>query len=462
MIGPSVIPIENIPPQNIEAEQSVIGGMLQNKDATILVLSLLEGDEFYRDSHTYIFKAIKNLIDKNEPVDIVTVADELHNKEQLEKVGGMSYLSSLAISIPTVANIEYYTEIVKRKFERRWLISVGSEIAKLGVRDDISLDDALQEADRKLLAIMNRKVSSQEGFISIEEAVNETFEYFDKIAESKEKILGVPSGYRDIDRITAGFKEGELIVFGGRTSMGKTSLVLNMALRSSQKGFKWGFLSLETIRRQLTINMLGILSKMDIQKIALGEIDNYSKLDLSANDLHLLPIKIMDDPILTCQDIRSKVRLEKKKNGMDILVVDHIQLLESGRRRIENRNQEMTYVSRFLKNLAMEMNIPVIAVSQLSREVERRSNKKPILSDLRDSGSIEQDADIVIFIYRSAYYEKDEIVDDKERREFMRSPSKSIISIAKNRNGRTGEVSLMFNPPSVTFREIDYFHKENI
>ncbi len=453
LIDPSVVPIENVPPQNIEAEQSVIGGMLQNRDAAILAMDILTPESFYRESHGFIFAAIAELIENSEPADIVTVADKLHNKGQLEKVGGMSYLSSLAVSVPTVANIEYYARIVYEKACLRNLISAATQVAQLGFETEMKLSDILDKAEQLIFNISQR--DNIKHFYSTKEIMSDSFDYVENLYERKEFITGLPTGFTDLDTMTTGLQPSDLIIVAARPGMGKTSLCLNIATNVAiNHNIPVAIFSLETSRTQLVLRMLCSEARVNSHKLRSGYLsqNDWPNLINMAGKISSSPIFIDDTPGINIHELRARARRLKSKQDMGLIIVDYIQLMQGSRnRRIENRQQEISEISRSLKELSRELNVPLIATSQLSRAVEQRMDKRPILSDLRESGAIEQDADLVLFIYREGYYRRKHKAkwrfgreeEDEDEIEEEKSNVAEII-IGKQRNGPIGTVELAF------------------
>lgn len=439
MIDQSIIPVENIPPQNIEAEQSILGGMLQSKEASITVMEILSPENFYRESHSFIFLAISELIENGEPADIVMVANKLQNKKQLDKAGGMSYLSGLAVSVPTVANIEYYAKIVREKACLRDLISASIKIAQLSSQNgNMKLSDILDKAEQIIFNISQN--NSEQNFYSMREIINDSFSQIEALYEKGEFIIGLPTGFIELDIITTGLQPADLIIVAARPGMGKTSFCLNTATYVALKKKKpVAIFSLESSRAQLAIRMLCAEAKVNSHKLRSGYLgqDDWPKLVSASGELTNAPIFIDDSAGLMINDLRSRARKLKAKQDIQLIIIDYIQLLQSSNRN-GNRQQEISEISGALKGLAKELNIPVIAISQLSRAVEQRQDKRPILSDLRESGAIEQDADMVLFLYRKGYYQSESNNGDNED-----NRSTEVI-IGKQRNGPTGTIKLIF------------------
>lgn len=422
-----------IPPQNNEAEQAVIGGMLIDNDATNKVLEFLEEEDFYRDAHRKIFRAIIELYQKNEPADLITVTNTLKIRKTLEDIGGTSYIASLVDSVPTAANITYYAKIVREKAVLRKLISSATEIAEKGFNDDADVDGFLDDAERIIFEIAQKRI--RQSFWPLRDLIKDSFKTIERLYERKELITGVPTGFPDLDRLTAGFQPSDLVVIASRPSMGKTSLALNMVTHAAvEAGIPSAIFSLEMSKEQLVQRMLCSEARVSGSKLRGGFLSesDWPKLTRAAGTLSEAPIFIDDTPALNVLEVRAKARRLKKERGLGLLIVDYLQLMR-GVGRVESREREISEISRSLKALAKELNVPVVALSQLNRGVEARHDRRPQLSDLRESGSIEQDADVVMFVYRDEMYNPE-------------SPEKGVseLIIGKQRNGPTGRVKLAF------------------
>ncbi|QFT91183.1 Replicative DNA helicase [Bacillus sp. THAF10] len=426
---------ERIPPQNIEAEQAVIGAIFLEPQALTLAAELVMPDDFYRASHQKIFDCMLNLSDRGEPVDLVTVTSELANLKLLEEVGGVSYLSDIAGSVPTAANIEYYAKIVEEKSILRRLIRTATNIAQEGYTREDEVAGLLNEAEKQILEVSQRKNSGV--FQNIKDVLVKTYDNIETLHNRKGEITGIETGFTELDRMTAGFQRNDLIIIAARPSVGKTAFALNIAQNVATKAREnVAIFSLEMGAEQLVMRMLCAEGNINAQNLRTGQLtaEDWSKLTMAMGSLSNAGIYIDDTPGIRVSEIRSKCRRLKQESGLGMILIDYLQLIQgSGRGGGENRQQEVSEISRSLKALARELEVPVIALSQLSRGVEQRQDKRPMMSDIRESGSIEQDADIVGFLYRDDYYDKE-------------SENKNIIEIilAKQRNGPVGTVSLAF------------------
>ncbi len=441
-----------VPPQNLEAEQSVVGGILLENEAISKVLETLLPDDFYRESHRKIFNSMIELFEKNEPIDLITLTNQLKSKGHLDGVGGSAYLSSLVDSIPTAANITYYARIVKEKSVLRRLITTATEIVTRGYGDEDDVWDLLDEAEKSIFQIGESQI--RPSFFKMKTILKESFKTIEKLYESKEIVTGVPSGFNDIDKLTSGFQASDLIIIAGRPSMGKTAFCLNIAQHVAvQKNIPVAFFSLEMSKEQLVMRMLCSEAQVDAHRVRggfLGETD-WPKLTRAAGTLSEAPIFIDDTAALSVLEMRAKSRRIMAEHKLGLVIVDYLQLMRGrglstrGRAASESREQEISEISRSLKALAKELKIPVIALSQLNRRVEERQNKRPQLADLRESGAIEQDADLIGFIYRDEVYNK---ADD--------NPNKGIaeVIIGKQRNGPVGDVKLAFIDKYASFENL--------
>ncbi|MFC4766558.1 replicative DNA helicase [Effusibacillus consociatus] len=425
--------IERVPPQNIEAEQAVLGAVLIEPDALTTVTEILKTEDFYRTSHQKIYEGMIEVADRGEPVDIVTLTAHLQNLGQIEEIGGVSYLATLANTVPTAANVDYYATIVKEKAVVRRLIKVATSIATSGYEGTDDVVGLIDEAERRISELSNEKINR--GFTPIKDILLTTFERIEFLYANKGGVTGVPTGYPDLDRMTSGFQKSDLIIVAARPSVGKTAFSLNIAQNVAVRaGVPVAIFSLEMGKEQLVQRILCAEANLDAGKMRTGYLDDddWPKLTMAVSSLAEAPIFIDDTPGITVADIRSKCRRLQQEHGLGMILIDYLQLIQ-GRGKGDNRQQEISEISRTLKLIARELNVPVIALSQLSRSVEQRQDKRPMLSDLRESGSIEQDADIVAFLYRDDYYDPE-------------SEKKNIIEIiiAKQRNGPTGKVELVF------------------
>lgn len=437
------ISLERVPPQNIEAEQSVLGAILLENDAINKALEVLNIEDFYKEAHRKIFKRMCDLSEKNEAIDLVTITEILKKNNEIESIGGVSYLASLVNIVPTASNVRYHSKIVREKAALRNLINTATEIVSQGYENRQDVDDLLDQAERMIFEISEKRIKPS--FISIKEIVKDTFEMIERLYEKKELITGLPTGFMDLDEKTSGLQQGDLIVVAGRPSMGKTALCLNIAQHVGiEKGETVAIYSLEMSSRQLLLRMLCSEAEVDSHKLRsgyLGEAD-WPKLTTAAGKLTEAPIFIDDSPVLTALEMRAKARRLKAEHGLSLIIVDYLQLMR-GRGRFERREQEISEISRSLKALAKELSVPVIALSQLNRSVEQRNPPKPQLADLRESGAIEQDADVILFLYRDELYNPDR-EDNKGKVE---------INIGKQRNGPTGIVNLSFLSRYTKFKD---------
>ena len=432
-----------LPPQNIEAEQSILGGILIENDALNTVVEFLEAGDFYREAHQKIFLSMIALSEKNEPLDLITLTNELKKTKELESIGGASYLASLVESVPTAANIAYYAKIVKDKSTLRKLISTATEIVTQSYQEGKDLEDFLDDAEQAIFRISEHRVKP--AFYPIKEIVKESFKVIERLYEKKELITGVPSGFKDLDRKTAGFQNADLIIVAGRPSMGKTALCLNIAQHVAINAkIPTAVFSLEMSKEQLAIRMLCSEARVDSARLRSGFLSesDWPKLTMAAGALSDAPIFIDDTPAISVLELRAKARRLKADRGLGLVIIDYLQLMR-GRSGVERREQEISEISRSLKALAKELDIPVLAISQLSRKAEDRPGRRPQLSDLRESGAIEQDADVIIFIYRDVVYNPDS--DQKGTAE---------VIIGKQRNGPTGKVDLSFISEVTTFKDL--------
>ncbi len=435
-----------LPPQHIEAEQSILGGILIENYAINKVVEILKPDDFYRDSHRKIYEALLVLSERDEPADSITLTNELKNSGYLDSVGGASYVASLIDLVPTAANIEYYAKIVKEKAILRKLIQTSTEIITQSYEDRGDVEGFLDEAERAIFDISENRV--RPSFYPIKDVVKGSFKILEKLYEKKELVTGVPSGFKDLDRMTAGFQPSDLIIVAGRPSMGKTAFCLNLAQYAAiSKKNPVAIFSLEMSKEQLVIRMLCSEAHVEGTKLRSGFLSesDWPRLTIAAGNLSEAPIFIDDTAALTVLELRAKARrLKTERGGLGMVIIDYLQLMK-GRSRVESRQQEISEISRSLKALAKELNIPVIAVSQLSRKTEERTGNRPQLSDLRESGAIEQDADLILFIYRDEVYNKSE--DNPNR-------GKAEIIIGKQRNGPIGKIELAFLDKFTSFKEL--------
>lgn len=452
------IALDRLPPQNIEAEQSVLGAILLENDALPKVIEILSGtgNDFYREAHRKIYNAIITLFEKNEAIDLITVTDLLKRQDDLDAVGGVTYIQSLAAMVPTAANVSYHSRIIKEKAIIRGLLKAATEIAAKVYESSMESAELVDEAEKIIFEISDKRTKT--AFVPLKSIIKSSFEMIEHLHEKKEAITGAPSGFADLDELTTGFQPGDLIIIGGRPSMGKTALGLNIAqhigveLKETVAVF-----SLEMSKEQLAMRMLCSEAMVDSNGVRKGFIrkDDWHKLTSAASRLAEAPIFIDDSSDTTVLEMRAKARrLKMSEGGLSMVLVDYLQLMR-GRASAERREQEISEISRSLKGLAKELKVPVIALSQLNRGVELRTDKRPSLSDLRESGAIEQDADVIIFLYRDEVYNRNN----------PSNKGKAELIIAKQRNGPTDTVTLTFLPNCTKFApytQMEYHDTEEV
>ena len=434
------MPEDKIPPQNLAAEQSVIGSMLLDKNAVVKVIEMLRPESFYRDAHRYIYESILELFDRGEPVDLVTVTENLRKAGKLDAVGGSVYVADLLNSVPTAANVEYYARIVEEKAVLRRLIEAGTKIVADAFNEPDDVDQILDSAEKAVFDIALKRV--REGFNRIDSVIKRVLDRIDSLYGKKEAFTGIPTGYPDLDQLTAGFQNSDLIIIAARPAVGKTAFALNIAQNVAiQHKIPVAIFSLEMSKDQLAQRMLCSEGEVDAQKLKTASLSDtgWKKLTRALGRLSEAPIYIDDAASITATEIRAKARRLKIEKGLGLVIVDYLQLMK-GKARVENRVQEISDIARSLKTLARELEVPVIALSQLSRAVEQRTDRIPRLSDLRESGEIEQTADVVIFIHRDDYYNP-----QSER------GNVAEIIIAKQRNGPIGSLELVFRKEIAKF-----------
>ena len=440
--------LERIPPYNIEAEESLLGSMLISRDAIVSVIEIVASEDFYRKSNQEVFNTIIELYIKGEPADPITVADQLNKKGLLDEVGGKTFIHSLISNIPLAANAQYYAQIVRSHSILRKLIYAATEIATMGYEIPEDLYSTVDRSQQLIFSIYQdlNRTGTRDKISTMKDIVSEVYEQVEVLHEASSSISGVPSGYIDFDRLTSGFQNSDLIVVASRPGMGKTSFVLGVARHiAMREKLPIAIFSLEMSKQQLALRLMSAESKIDLQRVRDGKIkdEEWTQLARAVEKLADCKIFIDDTAFLTVMDLRSRARMMVSTNNVKLIIVDYLQLMQSTTNYRGNKVLEITEISQNLKGIAKELNIPVIAVSQLSREVEKRDNKRPLLADLRESGSIEQDADIVAFIYRDEYYEKEE-----------GNIGKAEIMIAKHRNGPTGKLNLQFNKKFALFSNL--------
>lgn len=440
--APGTVP-DRLQPHNLEAERATLGSLIIDPDAIIRVASFLRPEDFYLTRHGWLFEAIRSLHDKQQGPDLVTICDELKRRDQLEEAGGETWIVDFINASPTSIHVEYYGRIVERTAVLRRLIDAAGQIAEVAYRDDIDAENAREQAEEIIFKVSDR--TGDLGATPIRSAVEELHDQIEILSQSDNKVIGIPTGLTDLDLKMGGLQRSDMIVLAGRPGMGKTSLALNIALQAAQRHQKRiAIFSLEMSKVQLAQRLVASLSGIDSQRLRLGNIkDTEWPAYLEAtNLLSKLPIFLDDTPAISAFELRARSRRLYAEHGIDLLIVDYIQLMRGEKQ--ENRQQEVSYISRSLKALARELNIPVLALSQLSRKCEERQNKRPIPSDLRDSGSIEQDADSVIFLYRDEVYNKET--------EF---PDIAEIILNKQRLGPTGAFSVYFKKHLAQFLDLE-------
>lgn len=440
---------ERVPPQNIEAEQAVLGAMLIDKEAIAKATEVLSADDFYREAHRVIFSAMLELYNKNEAVDMVTVTEILKRDNKLEDIGGIAYITSLANVVLTAANVKYHAEIVSEKSVLRQLVRVSTEIAAMGYEANEDVGTLLDTAESRILEISNRKKKND--FTAINDILMDSVQSIESLLQNKGGLTGLPAGFADLDKLTSGLHPSDFIILAARPSMGKTALALNIVQNVALRAHKViggeprsvAFFSLEMSKEQLVNRMLCAEAGIDSQRLRVGEMhdEDWTHLWDACDTMSRAKIYIDDTAGITAMDMRSRARRLKAEHGLDLIVVDYLQLMQgSGKRNNSgDRQQEVSEISRSLKALARELDVPVLALSQLSRSVESRQVKRPMLSDLRESGSLEQDADIVAFLYREDYYNPE--TENKH----------TELIIAKHRNGPVDTVNLFFQKQFTKF-----------
>ena len=445
------IALQKLPPQNVEMEQSILGAILQNNDAIVRLADTLQEEDFYHDAHRWLYRAMLDLFQENVPIDVLTVNEWLKKKDRLDTIGGPAYLAELVELVPTAAHVDYHARVVREKSILRALIRTATNIVTDSYEADEDVAALLDRAERAILEISQGKATS--GFVDLQNVLKDSFRQLETLSARKEPITGLPTGFGDLDRQTAGLQPSDLIVIAGRPSMGKTTLALNIAAYAGMRtGKPIAVFSLEMSKEQLALRMLCAQAQVDSAKLRTGFLagNDWSLLTTAAGDLSgQAHIYIDDTPMQTALDIRAKARrLRSEQGDLGLVIIDYLQLMQ-GRSRAENRQQEISDITRALKALARELHVPVVALSQLSRAVEQRRPPKPQLSDLRESGAIEQDADVVALLYRDEVYNEDS--DERGVAE---------VNIAKHRNGPTGTLRLAFRGEFTRFdnlaRQGDY------
>jgi len=439
-----------VPPQNIEAEMSVLGSLMLDKDAIIKIADLVHPDDFYKDANRLIYETMLELFEDREPIDVLSLSNHLEEKKNLEEVGGSGYLTDLVNSVPTASNVVHYAKVVQKKSLLRKLISTASDIVELGYQEAEDVEKVLDEAEQKLFAVSQKYVKAD--FVPLKTYLESAFNRIDELHKGDRDIRGVPTGFQDLDNILAGLQKSDLVILASRPSIGKTSLALDIArYLGVQKKIPVGVFSLEMTSDQLVDRLLAAEARVDAWRIRTGRLrssdeeDDFAKIGEAMGILSEAPIYIDDSARANVMEMRTLARRLQAEHNLGLIIIDYLQLMEG--RTSDNRVQEVSEISRSLKGLARELNIPVLALSQLSRAVENRSPQIPKLSDLRESGSIEQDADVVMFLYR----------EDREKPD---TPNKNVIQVivSKHRNGPLGTASLYFNGTITSFSSLEKKH----
>lgn len=439
-----------IPPHNLEAEGGLLGGLLVDKEALIRVADIVTPDDFYVDRNRIIYSAMLDLYEARQPIDLLTLSNRLEEVKELDKVGGSTYLTEMVEQVPTAAHVTHYADIVAHKATLRRLIGAASTIAGLGYNEGAALDGLLDEAEQTLFGVSQKHL--KQNFIPISSVLADSFDRLDELHKDKHSLRGVPTGFKALDGVLAGLQKSDLIILAARPSMGKTTLALNIAHHvAAKEGIPVGVFSLEMGKEQLIDRLLAAESGIDAWKLRNGRLEDsdFPKINDAMAVLNEAPIYIDDSPLTNIMEMRTKARRLQTEHDLGLIVVDYLQLINA--RKVsnnDNRVQEVAEISRGLKGLARELNVPVLAMSQLSRSVESRTPPIPQLSDLRESGSIEQDADVVMFIYRDEYYKREE----------SEQPGVAQILVQKHRNGPTGSIELFFHPERLQFRDMDRVH----
>jgi len=441
--------IERLPPQNVDAEEAILGALLIDPDAIIRVATFLNPEDFYREKHGWIYDTALTLHDRREPIDLLTVCDELEHRQQLDEVGGPAFITALTNAVPTSIHAEHYARIVERTATRRRLIEAAGQIAALAYQEADDVDEVVDRAEQILFGVSERRISRE--LVPIKQVLSKYYDRIEYLTLHRGELIGIPTGFQRVDKLLGGLQRSDLVILAARPSVGKTSLALSFAHNAAKKyGQRVAFFSLEMSNEQVVQRLISSETGIDAQRLRRGEIeqDEWGRFMKATNDLAETYFYIDDTPGASALELRTKARRLHAEVGIDLMVVDYLQLMR-GDYRSENRVQEISSISRALKALARELNVPVLALSQLSRSVESRSDKRPILSDLRESGALEQDADVVMFIYRDEMYN-----DNTEW------PNIADIMVAKHRNGPTGTVQLYFRKELAQFLEAEIVKKE--
>ena len=445
-----------VPPHNIEAEQSVLGSLMLDKDAVIKVADLVRVGDYYKDAHNIIYEVMLELYEAREPIDVLSISNRLDEKGKLDTVGGSAYLATIVNSVPSASNVAHYAKLVQKKALLRRLISTATEMVEMGYDEEKDVEEVLDEAEQKIFAVSQKYLKND--FVPIRSILEEAFNRIDELHKSDKAFRGTPSGYTDLDNLLSGFQNSDLIILGARPSVGKTTFALDLARNVAvQSKVPVGIFSLEMSSDQLVDRMIAAQTGVDLWRLRTGKLqtegegNDFQKIGEAIGILSEAPIFIDDTSSANIMEMRTMARRLQAEHKLGLIVIDYLQLMEGRSRFGDNRVQEISEISRGLKQLAKELNIPIIALSQLSRSIESRPDQIPKLSDLRESGSIEQDADIVMFLYR-----EDRVKPD--------TPNKGIadVIIAKHRNGPVGKISLYFDENSTTFRNLEKIHSSEM
>jgi replicative DNA helicase len=442
-----------VPPHNIEAEISVLGSIMLDKDAIIKIADLLKPDDFYKEAHETIYEVILELYQQQQPLDVLSVSSRLKEKKVFKDLGGHTYLTELINAVATSSNVVSYAKLVQKKSTLRRLIAAASEIVELGYEEERPVDEILDKAEQKLFSVSQKFV--KQDFSPIKPLLESAFVRIDEMHKDTDKFRGVPTGFYDLDNVLSGLQKSDLIILAARPSMGKTSLALDIARQAAvQTKVPVGIFSLEMSADQLVDRMLAAQARVNLWKLRTGNLDSedddFQKIGEAMGMLSEAPIFIDDTATSNIMEMRTMARRLQSENGLGLIIIDYLQLMEGrGNRGGDSRVQEISEISRGLKNLAKEINVPIVALSQLSRAVENRSPQIPKLSDLRESGSIEQDADVVLFIYR----------EDREKPDTENKNMADVI-IAKHRNGPVGKVTLYFSDENASFQSLERYHEQ--
>ncbi|MCD6117613.1 replicative DNA helicase [bacterium] len=446
---------DRIPPQSIEAEEAVLGSMLLDNDCIGKLIEILNPESFYKTAHQKIFSCCIELYEKNEPVDVITLAETLKIKKILDDVGGAYYLTELSESVPSSANVAFHAKIVHQKYLLRKLIQESANIARDSYEAQYDVYEILDKSEQRIFGISDNQI--RKSYQGIKEIMHETMRKIDKLHKRKGSVTGVPTGFAKLDEYTSGFQPSELVIIAGRPSMGKTAFSLNIAKYAASEGVPVGFFSLEMSSDQLAMRLLSAEARIDAHSVRTGRMskEEWRQIGIFSGKVAELPIFVDDTPGLSVLELRAKARRLKKEADIGMVVIDYLQLMQ-GPRNVESRQQEISVISRSLKALSKELDVPVVALSQLSRAVETRGgDKRPMLSDLRESGAIEQDADVVLFVYRPEFYMSREETQQKDME------GRSEIIIGKQRNGPVGTVVLNFIKKWATFENAAFDDEES-